>query len=195
MNKVFDKFLSLLNERYSSGVYTSEDSIRYTFFYSLMIMDSYLHTDIILESPHPTIQRAKLDTYIYSRGKRPSLAIEFKYDRSRKDNQTRTENAGKLFKDIFRLARMPNIENEKHYLIYITDNEMAKYFRNTRNRLNNFFDLPIRNHFYVRKSILENRPYSFLKHTSNLFINCALACVSSNKIIDNYLIRIYEVFI
>ena len=43
--------------------------------------------------------------------------------------------------DIFRLAKIPTEIAAQRYFIYVTDSEMAAYFKNPANRLCEFFDL------------------------------------------------------
>lgn len=77
---VLPAFAEFLDRRLAKGVFTTEDSVRYTFFWALSQTLKLAPEEIILEHPHPRITRAEIDTYIPDLGGR-AFAIEFKYDR------------------------------------------------------------------------------------------------------------------
>ena len=91
---IFKQFSTLLGERFALGVFTTEDSIRYTFYTALLSSGGLKHTDVILEHPHPVIPGAK-DTMIRGTDERSPVAVEFKYDRGNPGgkNQNRTQRA------------------------------------------------------------------------------------------------------
>ena len=79
MDIVFTDFTNLLETRFNGNVLTTEDSVRYTLFAS-MLHNNISPNAVILEFPHPEIPRAQIDTWMSDfHGK--SVAIEFKYDR------------------------------------------------------------------------------------------------------------------
>lgn len=138
----FAEFARLLGDRIRAGVHTTEDSVRYTFYSALSTGGRFSHTEIVLEYPHPTIPNAEIDTLVQPKDGQ-SAAIEFKYDRGNKGgtNQNRTQRAGSVLADVFRLVRVPKEEVAAHrYFVYVTDAEMAGYFKNPSNRLNQFFE-------------------------------------------------------
>jgi hypothetical protein len=143
MRKAIELFATLLNERLVTGTYTTEDSVRYTFFHALLSGGACRHTDVVLESPHPIIQGAEIDTLITTRADEPPVALEFKYDRAIPSgrNLPRTRKAGAVFDDLFRLARVPEPTAKVKYFVYLTDSEMASYFKNPDNGLKDFFEL------------------------------------------------------
>ena len=75
LKATFDKFGELLDERLLRHVYTTEDSIRYTFFHCLTSHAGINPVDIILEQPHPAIDGAKVDLYIPSLDDREGLSL------------------------------------------------------------------------------------------------------------------------
>lgn len=143
LQRAFVEFGRLLEERLSFGVLTTEDTIRYTLYVALMSSGGLRHTDLTLEYPHPTIPKAKIDTIVSVRGDRESVAFEFKYDRANPggSNQNRTQRAAKALIDLFRLVRVPGAVARSKYFVYVTDREMAGYFRNPVNRLDDLFEL------------------------------------------------------
>src|SRR5713226_5255731 len=102
----FKQFSTLLGERLGLGVFTTEDSIRYTFCIALLSSGGLKHTDVILEYPHPVIPGAEIDTIIRGVNDRQPVAVEFKYDRENPGgtNQNRTQRAAAVVNDIFRLV-------------------------------------------------------------------------------------------
>ncbi|NMX21939.1 hypothetical protein C5S30_05815 [ANME-1 cluster archaeon GoMg4] len=105
MKNVLEGFSTLLRERLSK-TYTTEDSVRYTFFITLLKQTNIAHHEIILEYPHPEISGAKIDTYIPSTSERKGITLEFKYDRQIPSGKhsPRPQKAGKLFNDIYKLS-------------------------------------------------------------------------------------------
>jgi len=77
---VLNDFAALLSVRLSRNVFTTEDSIRYTLYASLL--RAGISPDrIIVEYKHPTIPGAEVDTVILDEIGKLSAAIEFKYNR------------------------------------------------------------------------------------------------------------------
>ena len=66
MKDIFAEFAQLLRKRFEQGVYTTEDSIRYTFFAALLAKSDLEAQDVVLEYPHPQIPGAKVDTLLTS---------------------------------------------------------------------------------------------------------------------------------
>lgn len=86
---------------------------------------------ILLETeyPHPNIPGARMDAVILDGYRTPQAAIEFKYHREipSSHNQPRTMKAGELLADFARLRDFPNVQR---LVVYLTDDEMLKYFKN-----------------------------------------------------------------
>ncbi|NDB47124.1 MAG: hypothetical protein EB163_07530, partial [Nitrososphaeria archaeon] len=160
IESIFPKFGEFLDERLTKQVFTTEDSIRYTFFYCLTQYFSLKHTEIILEYPHPKIKGAEIDTFIKT-DTGNSQVFEFKYDRSipSERNIPKTMKAGKLFADIFRLSLYKQAYPEaKCFFIYVTDREMAVYFRNDDNNLVDFFDKTNENTLTIDENYIKKHP-------------------------------------
>ena|SRR5213593_1895018 len=134
--EAFERFANLLTERLELRVFTTEDSIRYT-FYAALVASGLKHTDLVLEFPHPAIPEAEIDTIVREGDGRQPVAIEFKYDRANPGgtNQNRTKRAAAALVDIYRLVKVPPSLATVKYFVYVTDGEMAGYFRNPANRL------------------------------------------------------------
>jgi hypothetical protein len=132
LQSAFAEFGRLLDERLSLGVLTTEDTIRYTLYFALTTSGDLKHTDLTLEYPHPTMPGAKVDTVIAAASDRESMAFEFKYDRANPggSNQNRTQRAARVLIDLFRLVKVPAEMAAAKYFVYVTDAEMAGYFRN-----------------------------------------------------------------
>jgi hypothetical protein len=129
-------FRELLRRRLESGIFTTEDSVRYMLFVALMREGNVQPESIVLEYPHPAIPGAELDTWAPAFDGR-TLAIEFKYDRNASNGPQR---AGAVFADIRRLALIEE-SNTQRLFIYLTSWEMASYFENPQNGLADFYGL------------------------------------------------------
>lgn len=159
MNKIFSDFAGLLHSRVDKGVYTTEDSVRYTLFAS-MLQNKICANQILLESPHPEIDRAQVDTWLPNfEGK--VIAIEFKYDRESSGVINKTNRAGAKFEDIRRLQLANRKSGAECYFVYLTSIEMHKYFCNSSNRHDNFYNLPEGESLDINKDYLADRPNSF----------------------------------
>lgn len=193
MEKVFKKFSTLLNERLCRNAdNTTEDAVRYTFFIALLRQTDITHHEIILEYPHPKIKNAKIDTYIERKG----LVIEFKYHRKipSRRNAPRTARAGDLFNDIYRLTQFPiDLNNSKftRWFVYLTDSEMADYFKRNNN-LSNFFDLQKDGVFEITPCIISLQPLSFIKMIKCPF-NAKIKCVWKKEMPHEHYLRVYEI--
>lgn len=143
LQTAFTEFGRFLEERLSLGVLTTEDTIRYTLYLALTTSAGLKHTELTLEYPHRKLPGAKVDTVVSEAAGRESLAFEFKYDRANPggSNQNRTQRAGKALIDLFRLVRLPSEIATAKYFVYVTDAEMAGYFRNPVNHLRGLFEL------------------------------------------------------
>lgn len=191
---VFPKFGEFLDERFTKQVFTTEDSIRYTFFYCLTQYFSLKHTEIILEYPHPKIKGAEIDTFIKTDSGN-SQVFEFKYDRSipSERNIPKTQKAGKLFSDIFRLSLYKQAFPEARcFFIYVTDREMAVYFRNNDNNLVDFFDKINENTLAIDESYIKKHPNTFVKNAGNI-IPTKIKLVTKMDFKSNNYLRVYEI--
>lgn len=170
MRETFELFAKLLNERLVAKVATTEDSIRYTFFYALLSSGAFNHTEVIIEHQHPVIKKKQIDFVISPKDERPAIAFEFKYDRSipSKRNLNKTNRAGMVFNDLIRLAYVPEATAARKYFVYVTDWQMASYFRNPNNSLTGLFDLPMGQTFQVDRTFLNTRPLSFRSKVSKV---------------------------
>lgn len=138
----FGLFAELLDRRFGKGVFTTEDSIRYTFFHALAQGSGVAPEQIVLEKDHGVIARAKLDMWIESFAGR-NYAIEFKYDRAIPSGATLplTQKAGKVVADPFRLARIDRAHQAEGIFIYVATHEMASYLAKPSNGLAEVFGL------------------------------------------------------
>ena len=142
LEKPIKRFSFLLRSRLDKDIFTTEDSVRYTFFAALLESGELQPENMILEFPHPHIARAQIDTWIPSHNKE-TLAIEFKYDRQipSKKNMPRTQKAGAIFNDLRRLTMLAARGDTRCLIVYLTDKEMAVYLSNPENGLSDFLGL------------------------------------------------------
>lgn len=195
MNEVLRVFSALIDERIVSGVFTTEDSVRYTFFLALLEAKFCKHTDIILEMPHPTIPKAEVDLFIQGRDNRPATAFEFKYDRPipSEKNAPRTQKAGAVFKDLFRLARVPKETATQRFFIYLTTQEMAEYFRNPVNNLVSFFELPEGQCYALAPKFVLGQAATFQNVVGSWPIGCQLTGAFRRNLSKQHFLRIFVV--
>ncbi len=193
MESILAAFSSLLRERLSRETFTTEDSIRYTFFAALL-RDSHLAPhDIVLEYPHPQIPGAEVDTFLPVFGGRP-LAIEFKYDRRIPSGASvpRPQNAGELFKDISRLIRLDMKPEPVRVLVYLTDAVMAGYFANPKNGHAAFFGLPCGQRLRIDSTYISGKATTFQRN-AGADLAAILECRWSEELPRGHHLRIYEV--
>lgn len=192
MIKVFEEFGRLLEERFRRGVVTTEDSVRYTFFAALL-KSGVAPEQVVLEYPHPAIDRAKIDTWLptYKDG---SIAIEFKYDRDPPGgkNQPKTQKAGAVFKDLRRQALVAKAIGVRSYFVYVTTEEMAVYFRNPQNGHSRLWGLENGSDMLVDENYLSDKPQTFLGVLGGSFEAKVTGVFHSDLSSGNYL-RAYEV--
>jgi len=195
VNKIFQQFAELLEERFSKGAYTTEDSLRYTLFYCLTYYSKVHPSEIILEFPHNFISGAEVDAYIPPKDGCCGLVFELKFDREIPSgkNSPKTQKAGKAFADIFRLALFASKEDIRRYFVYVTDREMATYFQNPSNQLDDFFNLVPNKTLRVDKKYISNHPATFIQSVGKNVINCEIACMLNRNIRSEIWLRIYEI--
>ena len=120
LQSAFQKFGDLLDTRFSKEVFTTEDSVRYTFFYAISSEFELVPHDIVLESVHPNIDGHKeIDMLIPEKKDCPELVFEFKYDRKAPGgkNPASPLKAGHLFADIFRQFRYKKEHQKSNFWI------------------------------------------------------------------------------
>lgn len=192
MIEVFREFGRLLEERFRREVVTTEDSVRYTFFAALL--ESGVTPDqVVLEYPHPAIDRAKIDTWLpaYKGG---AIAIEFKYDRDPPGglNQPKTQKAGAVFKDLRRQVLVAKEIGVRSYFVYVTSEEMAVYFRNPNNGHSELWGLESGSDMLVDEQYLSEKPKTFLGTLGGSFEAKVVGAFHSDLYGGNYL-RVYKV--
>lgn len=193
MKEVLEEFSTLLGERLSK-TYTTEDSVRYTFFVALLKRTNIAPHEIILEYPHPKIPGAEVDTYIPSSSERKGLVLEYKYDRQIPSgrNAPRPQKAGKLFNDIYRLTQFHADPNPTLWFVYLTDSEMASYLRNERNGLMDFFELPIGEVLRVDKEYISSKSATF-QGAIDRVLSAQIKCMWNEKMPKQHEVRLYEI--
>lgn len=195
MNEVFKQFVTLLEERLLKRIYTTEDSIRYTLFYCLTNSGRFHPTDIILEYPHSRIPEKKVDLYIPGKDGSSDFVFEFKFDREIPSgkNSPRPQKAGKIFADLFRLALFKSGDHVKRFFLYVTDKEMAAYFQNPSNQLEEFFNLNPGNGLLIDRNYIERHSKTFINSSGIDGVDCQIVNQLKREIRPSFWVRIYEV--
>ncbi len=193
MEQVFTEFSRLMKVRLQRSVYTTEDSVRYTFFLALLNSTSLDPHEIILEYPHPQMERALIDTYISClRGK--SIAMEFKYDREIPSGSSvpRPMKAGAIFSDFLKLSRFSVDSKMDRLFVYCTDSIMSNYFRNPRNGHVEFFELPKGETLPIGLAYTDPKPVTFKRELGGTLL-IDLESLWSEKLPQEHELRIYRI--
>lgn len=192
MEDILNTFAELLEERFRRRVTTTEDSIRYTFFASLLRFKVEPH-EVVLEYPHPSIPRAQIDTWLPEfNGEK--IAIEFKYDRDPPGgkNQPKTAKAGYVFRDLHRQLLAAKETGARAYFIYVTTEEMAIYFHNPNNGYDDFFDLLQGKKLLLEEKYFSGKPMTFTNILGGAF-SASVTCIISRSLSGGHYLRAYEV--
>lgn len=195
MGEVCEPFVAMLRDRFAASAFTTEDSIRYTFYAAASLHAGVRPIDVILEYPHPTIAGAEIDTMIAANAERESMAVEFKYDRANPggSNQNRTQRAAAIFLDVFRLAKVPAGLAARRYMVYVTDSEMAAYLRNPANKLTAFFDGRAGSKLSLDPSWSATFAQTFRTRVEPHACSCATVATYSADFANGVCVRVYEV--
>jgi len=185
-------FGNLLENRLSKAVFTTEDSVRYTLFAAILEKTSLRPEEIVLEQPHPSIQRAQIDTWIVPTETRKGAAIEFKYDRDipSAQNTPRTQKAGKVFHDLYRLGLAP--ANLRRFFVYLASSEMSAYFLSPRNNLAGFFSLPANQPLKIDATFLHGRSNTFVQ-SCGIVPNVSVESIYSRSLPRQHELRVFEI--
>ena len=162
------------------GVLTTEDSVRYSFFLSVILNSNVRPSQFIQEYPHPKIKRAKIDTWI-DVAEQQAIAVEFKYHRGIPSglNTPKPQSAGKAFKDLCRLGSL----GVEAYFIHLCAAKMSNYLSRKQNGLTEYFNCKTGDEILIDESFYENKSATFLKklgETFRLELKCCLAASLAN---------------
>ena len=192
MDIIFTDFAKLLETRFNGGVLTTEDSVRYTLFAS-MLHNNINPNAVILEFPHPEIPRAQIDTWMPDfHGK--SVAIEFKYDRKPPGgkNPPKTQKAGSAFRDLRRLQLVNTKTDAVCYFIYVTTEEMNVYFKNPNNGHEVLYELMPGNSVEIEKNYFSGKPRTFMNELQEEF-EANVTSVLKLSLSGGHHLRIYNI--
>jgi hypothetical protein len=189
---ILESFGDLLAIRFSRKVFTTEDSVRYTLFAALLRNPDFQPEAIVLEQAHPAIPRAEVDMWIPPTNMHDGLAVEFKYDREIPSarNAPRTQKAGKVFHDIYRLGLLPS--TMQRLFVYVASAEMVSYFQNRSNGLTDFFDLPKGKSILIDSAFLAGRSNTFTRSIAEV-PNVAATMLHSRSLPSKHVLRVFEV--
>ena len=194
MKTVFSQFADLLDARFRKDIHTSEDAVRYTMFAAMLYQD--IPADSLsfeYPHPHPTLKRAKIDTWLQIDGEKP-IAIEFKYDRGIPSglNLPGPQKAGSVFYDLYRLLLVNTSIGATCYFVYVTTAEMAAYFTNPSNGHNAFFELLPSASIDILKGYFSGKSQTFRDHSKTEF-EARIKGILSRSLAADHGLRIYEV--
>lgn len=193
LDEILKLFADYLDVRLDKGVFTTEDSVRYTFFAAMLSATDLRPEDVIQEYPHAPNSNAKVDTYVPDfAGK--GLVAEFKYHRKIPSRSATPHpmNAGELFHDIYRLKSFSAYPCGIRVVVYLTDPEMVGYMSRARNRLDSFFKLERGGTMNIDPAFLQNKCRTFQKAVKVSF-SATLRCLLSVALPQEHHLRVYAV--
>jgi len=187
-------FIELMNDRLEHSVFTTEDSVRYTFFAALLAQGVAPH-QVVLEYPHPKIKGAEVDTWITPSEKVDDsvIAIEFKYDRTIPSgyNQPKTQKAGSVFRDLQRQALLAEDAAVAPYFVYLATLEMAKYFSNPKNGLSHLWHLKKDEQLSIDEDFANSKAKTFLSQIMDVKPFSIVGVVSS-ELANRHYLKVYK---
>jgi hypothetical protein len=188
-------FRELSQERLKRQRTLTEDEIQDSLNYSLITRATLAEFEIRMEFEHPGFPGKKLDSYIAASDSHGAAAWEVKYDRKPPGgrNQPRSNKAGALINDIFRLAGFSDDQELERILIYVTDQEMAGYYRNPRSQFGSFFDLAPGESFTLTPGWVASLSASVKKWIKAPGKPCHVNTVYSAQLSDSVALRVYAV--
>src|SRR5439155_6826825 len=141
--QVLEHFSAMLRARFTAGVFTTEDSVRYTFYSAASLYGGIRHTEVVLEFPHPVIEDARIDTIINGCGgtRLDCNRVQVRPGQPWRVKPEQNATSGVGVGGHFPPRKDSDGDCAQRYFIYVTDSEMAAYFKNPANRLCEFFDL------------------------------------------------------
>lgn len=80
----------------------------------------------------------------------------------------------------------------RKWFVYVTDIEMAKYFRNESNGLKSFFDLKKGEVLKIDSAFISSKSETFQKAISGP-IDATINCLFSEALIEHNEVRVFEV--
>lgn len=179
LDKTIEYFASLVDKRIEVHGHklSSEDTIRYDFFFALTEVERIQPWEVILEAPYPNdilnLERnsSEIDLMILPNDKRSQgLICEFKYDRKANSTINKTNRYGKLINDILRLSLLDHYkENHQCLFIYVTDSEMMKYKNgfHYQQHINEILEL--------KNEFIDNLPKSARDQINLIFLNAFIS--------------------
>ena len=122
------------------------------------------------------------------------MVLEFKYDRKIPSgrNAPRSQKAGKLFNDIYRLTQFHADTNPTLWFVYLADSEMVNYLRNERNGLMGFFELAVGEVLRVDKEYICSKSDTFQGAIGEA-LSAQIKCMWNEKMLNQHEMRVYEI--
>ena len=144
-----------------------------------------------MEYRHPGIAGAEIDTWIPVLGG-VGVAVEFKYDRGIPSgkNAPRTQKAGKVFHDLFRLGQIA--PEMRRLFVYVTGREMATYFANPSNGLREFFTLGSGRTLRIDREFIAGKSATFLGSVGKI-PDVELIALFGRSLPNDHEVRVYEI--
>jgi hypothetical protein len=205
LENAFESFKKLLEERLQRNTCRCEADTGSEFFLTL-VKSGVGHADVLFEVNHPAPEnialradkRKKIDLVITpALDQQWQAAIEFKYDHRLDAGGTKTQKAGALLGDIFRLAAIPSKKFPNKYLVYVTDPDMQTYWRHNNVEGVNYL-LDTDNQDLASENLLggEETLSTKIKQSLGAIVppaSCSVQIVYSADLPNRHVLRIFQI--
>ena len=123
-SQILKSLVSSITYRLDHDIQTTEDTVRYYFF--LQLANSGISPEqMILERPHPAMQRKEIDLSVIQPDGIWDFEIKYHRPIPSGRNRPRTQLRGQLVSDFYRLAMSDNVHG---YVLYVADSKMAAHW-------------------------------------------------------------------
>jgi len=186
-------FVDICNEALAAPTPKSEDLVRYVYFQALLESGIDI-SHFAFEYPHPTIPRAQVDTVLVDAEGDPYLALEVKYHRNipSGSNLPRPQLAGGLVHDLTRLSRFEPRECRRNFL-YVTDEQMAGYLANPRNRLEWLLSTSVGTSQQLDDAGFDELSVTFQKAAGDVPQGVTITVIETADLVRGHTARLYDV--
>ena len=191
VNRILDCFFCELSSRFGKGIYTTEDTVRYVFFNSILNNTNLSLDNFILEYKPQEIPGCEIDLFIpplFGFG----LSVEIKFHRGIPSGKRTpvTQLSAKVFNDLYRLGKIR--ANVKKLFVYVSGGGAVSYFKNKRNGFDTFFMLQTGYCLSIDSSFVGSKSMTFRNNLDGV-PDVSVRALLNKSLPDGYELRVYEV--
>lgn len=190
-SNTFERYAEFLKERLASKQHLTEDSVRYSFFSALLETTDIKQHEIVLELPHPELEKKEIDTHVLPAEGRAAYYIEFKFHRASNSSSPKPQKAGSLFKDFGRLSTVKS-DGARCLVVYLTDGEMAKYFDKHQEAYSGFWSKPVGGSFSYDDDFL-SKTRDTVRNVCGDVHHADVTVAFSASLPEDFQLRVFEI--